>query len=89
MFAEHIRGFDPFSPAERLDPYPFHKQLGFGYGVHHCLGAPSARLEARVVAEAADRRFRVIAPDPANPPSRTDGPSVRGLETFPLLVQPG
>lgn len=44
--------------------------LGFGYGIHFCLGAPLARLEARVVFE--ELLFH------CPPFSRTDAPVVRG-----------
>jgi cytochrome P450 len=37
---------DPFRFDLRRDPNP---HLGFGHGVHHCLGANLARLEVRVV----------------------------------------
>jgi cytochrome P450 len=37
---------DPFRFDLRRDPNP---HLGFGHGVHHCLGASLARLEIRVV----------------------------------------
>lgn len=36
---------DPTSLRLDRDPNP---HLGFGFGLHHCLGAPLARLEARV-----------------------------------------
>ena len=36
---------DPTSLRLAREPNP---HLGFGFGLHHCLGAPLARLEARV-----------------------------------------
>jgi cytochrome P450 len=49
---------DPFRFDLRRDPNP---HLGFGHGVHHCLGANLARLEIRVVFEELFDRVRDIA----------------------------
>jgi cytochrome P450 len=35
--------------------------LAFGHGVHHCLGAPLARLEMRIAFPALLRRFPTLA----------------------------
>ncbi len=37
--------------ALRLDRPQPEKHLGFGYGIHYCIGAPLAKLEARVMLE--------------------------------------
>lgn len=38
-------------------------QLAFGHGIHFCLGAPLARLEARVAMTALTARFRALPVD--------------------------
>ncbi|WP_433876164.1 cytochrome P450 [Sinomonas atrocyanea] len=41
--------------------------MGFGHGVHACLGAPLARLETVVTAELLSQRLAGVALDPAHP----------------------
>ncbi|MEV0612827.1 cytochrome P450 [Nonomuraea sp. NPDC050404] len=44
--------------------------VAFGHGVHHCLGAPLARMELRMALPALFRRFPGLAL--ADPYERTD-----------------
>ncbi len=48
---------EPFRFDLRRDPNP---HLGFGHGVHHCLGANLARLEIRVVFDELFDRVRAV-----------------------------
>lgn len=75
---------DRFADPDRLDitrsPNP---HLAFSFGIHHCLGAPLARLEARIAIDLLVRRF---------PDMRLAGPVrwreniMRGLHELPVRL---
>jgi cytochrome P450 len=67
----------------RKDP----ANMPFGHGIHFCLGAPLARLEARVTLEALLPRIRSLSRTPEAPqwhPSL----QIRGLTKLPVRVEP-
>lgn len=61
------------------------KQVSFGYGIHLCIGASLARLEARVAFEELFRRYPSIEAVAAEPHWGTN-PFFRGLESLPVRV---
>jgi cytochrome P450 len=65
----------------RTDNHP----LSFGAGIHFCLGAPLARLEAQVVFTRMRERFTNVESLVAEP-SRAPG-FLRGLQTLPVRVR--
>jgi unspecific monooxygenase len=74
-----------FPRADELDvgrrPNP---HLGFGAGVHYCLGAPLARLEVAAVLDALRTRLPGLAP--AAPPARRPDFVMRGLLELPVTA---
>ena len=58
------------------------RHVSFGDGIHHCLGAPLARLEARIVFEELFRRIPEYAV--AGPIVRIKTPTDRALESLPV-----
>ncbi len=61
--------------------------LAFGKGAHYCLGAPLARLEARIAVPALLRRApRLRRPDPTAPVAWRGSAIDRGLESLPVLL---
>jgi cytochrome P450 len=64
------------------------RHLAFGLGPHYCLGAPLARMEARVALEALLQRFpnlRLAAP--AEQLHWRPGVSLRGLVSLPVSLE--
>ncbi|WP_327321437.1 cytochrome P450 [Streptomyces sp. NBC_01210] len=66
------------------DPANTRTHLSFGHGIHHCLGAPLARLEAAIAVRTLLEHLPHLAPaDPSTPPEWR--PSLlRGLHRLPV-----
>jgi cytochrome P450 len=60
------------------------RHLAFGYGIHFCLGAPLARLEARLALEALTTRFRAIRRVPDVPLNWMESSIVYGVMNLPI-----
>ncbi|MDT7839751.1 cytochrome P450 family protein [Streptomyces justiciae] len=78
----HFPGPDRFDITRRPQGH-----LGFGHGLHHCLGAPLARLEASVAVRLLLHRrpALALAIDPAELTWRTST-LVRGLAALPVRL---
>jgi cytochrome P450 len=58
--------------------------LGFGHGIHYCVGAPLARLEGEIAIDRLLARFDEITIDENLRLEYRDSTLVHGLETLPL-----
>lgn len=74
---------DPDTFDAARDPNP---HLGFGRGVHFCLGAPLARLEGRVALSLLLDRFPRLRVDPDRAPTFLPSPNLTGVQTLHLLT---
>ncbi|MGP0051431.1 MAG: cytochrome P450 [Solirubrobacteraceae bacterium] len=75
-----------FPHADELDvTRPANRQLSFGGGIHHCLGAALARLEARVAFGRLLARTTALQPTAA--PARDTSSSFRAYATLPLALR--
>ncbi|SEF37295.1 Cytochrome P450 [Amycolatopsis pretoriensis] len=76
---------EQFDHADELRPSRGPGHLAFGHGIHHCLGAPLARLEARIALDRLLARFPGLAPaDPAAPPRWRPSTRTHGLLELPV-----
>ena len=81
-----------YGDAESFDIHRTDRgHLALGHGIHHCLGAPLARMEARIALSALHSRFPSmrLAVDPALLRwGHGDGLVIRGLSELPVLLGP-
>jgi cytochrome P450 len=64
------------------------KHLAFGHGIHFCLGAPLARLEARIALGAILRRLPNVRRDPDAQLEPQDSFIVYGVKSLPVSFDP-
>ncbi|MEQ9465496.1 MAG: cytochrome P450 [Haliea sp.] len=80
-------------PDQWRDPDSLHldraasaRHLGFGYGIHFCIGAPLARMELGAVLAELLARSRGFTLDPARPPAHVPSLFVRRLQHLYLRM---
>ncbi|MEK8132510.1 cytochrome P450 [Paenibacillus filicis] len=76
-------GASQFIPDRKPNPH-----LAFGQGIHFCLGAPLARLEARIAVKALLQRCRHLHLDAGAELTRTPGSFVFGYKELPVTFDP-
>jgi cytochrome P450 len=60
--------------------------VAFGRGIHHCVGAPLARLEANVVLRVLLERTSDITLEPEQPPEWVDSLLIRRYQRLPVRL---
>ncbi len=86
LIASANRDPDAFDDPDTFDvTRADNNHLGFGFGIHHCLGAPLARLEAQIALPALLRRTRRLERT-TDELSYKQNIVLRGLESLPVRV---
>jgi cytochrome P450 len=71
---------------DRPEEFDIHRSpnphVGFGKGIHFCLGAPLARLETRVALGVLLRRFSRMRVDPAYPAQPYANAAMNGVRAL-------
>jgi hypothetical protein len=68
-----------FDPARNPNPH-----LGFGHGVHYCIGATLGKLQGQIALNGLLDRFPVLSTDPDDPPRFFPSPDIMGAASLPL-----
>lgn len=64
------------------------RHMAFGFGIHFCLGAPLARLEARVALDVFLNRIQHFERTDSDPLPRVPTFIMRGVQSLPLALTP-
>jgi cytochrome P450 family 144 len=64
------------------------RHVAFGRGIHHCVGAPLARLESRIVISSLLERTANFSLDDEDPPKWVESLMVRRHDRLPLRMLP-
>ena len=84
------RDGDRFDDADHFDVARAPRgHLGFGYGIHHCLGAPLARMEGATAIRRLLDRYDHIALDRSDPLRYNANMLIHGLATLPVWLRKG
>jgi cytochrome P450 len=78
---EAFQNPDEFRLDRNLDGH-----MGFGTGIHYCMGAPLARAETRIVLNALLDRFAVLKPSETGSVRQAGGFTVLGFEKLPIFL---
>lgn len=77
-----------FADPDAVDPAraDLARHLSFGQGIHYCIGAPLARLEAHIAVTVILERFPEVRLRPDAAPRWQPSPRVRGLASLPARL---
>ncbi len=74
------------------DPHRFdifradNRHLAFGHGIHHCVGAPLARMEGEIALDRLLSRYHQIQLAATKPPEYRMSTLMRGLQSLPVTL---